>query len=145
MKDEAKTGERMPTAGPPPPSSYFSHSPSSLDPAALVSTLPTDDPDFAEIVAEFAGRLDQQLAAIRAAWEQRELGELASLAHWLKGSGGMAGFRTFTAPAAERERRAEAGRADPAQPDDVATTICESTDLASRIAVSDVPADRAGT
>ena len=100
----------------------------------LVSSLPTEDPDFAEIVVEFADRLNQQLGAIQTAWERRELGELASLAHWLKGSGGTAGFPAFTAPAAEIERRAKSDDLD-----DIARSIQELTDLASRIVIPASP------
>ena len=30
------------------------------------------------------------------AWQERNYGELANLAHWLKGSGGTVGFDAFT-------------------------------------------------
>jgi PAS domain S-box-containing protein len=70
----------------------------------LVSTLPIDDPEFFAIVEEFVERLEVQLAAMRTAWEGHNLAELARLAHWLKGSGGTAGFSAFTAPAAQLDR-----------------------------------------
>ena len=41
---------------------------------------------------------------MRRACEQDDLTQLAKLAHWLKGSGGTAGFDDFTAPAAELEQ-----------------------------------------
>ncbi len=69
------------------------------------STLPADDPDFCEIIAEFAVRLRQQLAAMRTAFEAGDYEELARLAHWLKGSGGMAGFQELTDLAQELEKR----------------------------------------
>ena len=41
-----------------------------------------------------------------------DLTELASLAHWLKGTGGTAGFPAFTEPAGLMERLARSGKTD---------------------------------
>ncbi len=60
------------------------------------STLPTDDVEFCEIIAEFEARLREKLAAMRTAFAEHDLETLAQLAHWLKGSGGTAGFHDFT-------------------------------------------------
>ncbi len=68
--------------------------------------MPQDDPEFCEIIVEFIGRLNQQLSAMRQAWDQQDLDELASLAHWLKGSGGTAGFAELTDPARKLEQLA---------------------------------------
>ena len=76
------------------------------------STLPTDDPDFCEIIAEFTVRLREQLAAMRMAFAAGNHDELAFLAHWLKGSGGMAGFREFTDLAKDLEKLAKAQASD---------------------------------
>ena len=73
----------------------------------LRSSLPVEDPDFAEIVVEFVDRLHEQLGQIRQACEQGELDELAKLAHWVKGSGGTAGFSMLTAPARMLESAAK--------------------------------------
>lgn len=63
----------------------------SLEP--LVSTLPTDgDPEMASVVAVFVGQLRAKRAEMRLAFQRQDLDELASLAHWLKGSGGTMGF-----------------------------------------------------
>ena len=51
-----------------------------------------DDPEFRRIVAGFIQRLREQAVAMQAAWERRDLEELARLAHWLKGAGGTVGF-----------------------------------------------------
>ena len=51
------------------------------------SALPTEDPDFREIVEEFIQRLQDQIAAMQRACDARDLPELARLAHWLKGAG----------------------------------------------------------
>jgi CheY-like chemotaxis protein/HPt (histidine-containing phosphotransfer) domain-containing protein len=95
------------------------------------STLPTDDPDFCEIIAEFAHRLREKLAAMRESAARRELDQLAQLAHWLKGSGGTAGFPDFTAPAAEL---LELARAEADAPR-IAERIGQIEDIAQRLVV----------
>ena len=71
--------------------------PGSLTP--ISSSLPTDDPEFCEIVVEFVDRLHEQLGAMQEAWERKDLDDWRQLAHWLKGSGGTAGFDALTDPA----------------------------------------------
>ena len=66
---------------------------------ALVSSLPLDDIDFFEIVAEFVERLASKLDEMEQAWRDGNYRRLTELAHWLKGSGGTAGFDAFTEPA----------------------------------------------
>ena len=78
----------------------------------LTSSLPTDDPEFCQIILEFIDRLHEQLSAMEQAWGNQDLSELARLAHWLKGSGGTAGFAALTDPARRlellaREKRVE--------------------------------------
>jgi signal transduction histidine kinase/CheY-like chemotaxis protein len=82
-----------------PVASYSLHEP-------IRSTLPTDDVEFCEIIIEFAARLHEKLSDIRCASSRGDYGELARLAHWLKGSGGTAGFAAFTAPAKALEQAA---------------------------------------
>ena len=65
---------------------------------ALFSTLPTEDPDFREIVEEFIPRLHDQLAAMQRALDAQDLPELARLAHWLKGAGGRRDFPLLQGP-----------------------------------------------
>jgi signal transduction histidine kinase/CheY-like chemotaxis protein/HPt (histidine-containing phosphotransfer) domain-containing protein len=83
----------------------------------LVCKLPLDDPEFREIVEEFVARLHVQLAAMRQALEGEHFEELGRLAHWLKGSGGTAGFPALTTAARSLEAllpgrsRAAVGRA----------------------------------
>jgi HPt (histidine-containing phosphotransfer) domain-containing protein len=101
----------------------------------IKSTLPMDDPDFHEVVVEFVDRLSDRLGEIQHAWEEKELTRVAQIAHWLKGSGGTAGFGAFTAPAKKLEQFAKAE-----QLDDVARAIEELRELASRIDVGDAPA-----
>jgi CheY-like chemotaxis protein len=75
----------------------------------LVSTLPLDDPEFQEIADEFVVRLEEKLAALRAAWESGDTRLVSEIAHWIKGSGGTAGFGEFTEPAAALELSAQQG------------------------------------
>jgi PAS domain S-box-containing protein len=72
----------------------------------MTSTLPTDDPDFRAIVVSFQQRLHEKMAEMRAALAASDLATLSGLAHWLKGTGGTAGFPAFTAPAGKLERLA---------------------------------------
>ncbi|HWE02799.1 MAG TPA: ATP-binding protein [Tepidisphaeraceae bacterium] len=78
----------------------------------LKSSLPSDDPEFCQIILEFIDRLHQQLGAMEEAWGKQDLSEVASLAHWLKGSGGTAGFAALTAPARKLEELAHQERLD---------------------------------
>jgi len=80
-------------------------------PQAIVSSLPADDPEFAEIILEFIERFSDKLEEIDTAWNNGQLEELANLAHWLKGSGGTAGFAQCTEPAARLEQFAKTNQA----------------------------------
>ncbi len=84
--------------------------------SALISTLPLDDPEFQEIVVEFAQTLATKLGAMQKAWEQQDTDALVMLAHWLRGSGGMAGFDAFTHPAGHLEKLARQGLWEQAHP-----------------------------
>ena len=81
---------------------------------AIHSSLPTDDPEFAAIVEEFVEHLRERLATMQSHCDAGQLDDLAREAHWLKGSGGTAGFDVFTVPAAELEQLAKRGDADAA-------------------------------
>jgi PAS domain S-box-containing protein len=94
----------------------------------LESTLPIEDPEFLEIVQEFADRLHEQIGEMQKAWEQQELSQLASLAHWLKGSGGTAGFHAFTNPAAKLERLVKEKRLD-----EISAALADVRDLGRRV------------
>jgi CheY-like chemotaxis protein/HPt (histidine-containing phosphotransfer) domain-containing protein len=84
--------------------------PAPVNEPRLHSTLPTDDPEFCEIVHEFIDHLQEQIEAMQRALEGEDCAELASLAHWLKGAGGTAGFGDFTSPAATLEKLAKANQ-----------------------------------
>jgi CheY-like chemotaxis protein len=118
-------GEISPTP-PVAPSRVTSSTPKDIP--MLESTLPIEDPDFLEIVQEFADRLHEQIAEMQKAWERQELSQLASLAHWLKGSGGTAGFNAFTDPAARLEKSAKERRLD-----EIAAALADVSDLGSRV------------
>ena len=101
--------------------------------APLISTLPMDDVDFREIVEEFVERLGEKLSAMEQACGSGDLEELARLAHWLKGSGGTAGFDDFTTPARTLEEFAKQG-----QEEQILDAVNELRRLAARI---EIPAE----
>ena len=78
----------------------------------LQSTLPTDDPDFREIAEEFVQRACEQWEAMKRAWANQNLEEMARLAHWFKGASGTAGFDAFTEPAKRMEQVVKARKRD---------------------------------
>ena len=82
------------------------------DDSPIVSRLASGGPRIRATIAKFAGRLDEKLDEMDAAWQARDFGELASLAHWLKGSGGTVGFDAFTEPAKHLEGLAKAETED---------------------------------
>jgi CheY-like chemotaxis protein/HPt (histidine-containing phosphotransfer) domain-containing protein len=100
------------------------------DRQAIVSSLPTDDAEFRQIVVDFVAYLEQQRAAMRNAWQQGDMEKLAFLSHSLKGTAGSAGFEVFTDPAKRVEQLAKNKR-----PDEVAAALQEIDDLAGRIVV----------
>jgi CheY-like chemotaxis protein/HPt (histidine-containing phosphotransfer) domain-containing protein len=67
-----------------------------------------DHPRLRAVVRKFAQQMPERMQAIESAWDRRDFENLASLAHWLKGSGGTAGFDAFTAPAKTLEQMAKA-------------------------------------
>jgi CheY-like chemotaxis protein/HPt (histidine-containing phosphotransfer) domain-containing protein len=92
------------------------------------SELPTDDPDIRDIVAEFVDCLHAKLPAMQDAHTRGDLAELARLAHWLKGSGGSAGFPALTAPARQVEKLAR-----DAECDSIEAALAELTEISARI------------
>jgi HPt (histidine-containing phosphotransfer) domain-containing protein len=73
----------------------------------IVSRL-ANHPKLRAVVRKFALQMPERMSAIEAAWRARDYATLAGLAHWLKGSGGTAGFDPFTAPARTLEQLAKA-------------------------------------
>ena len=78
----------------------------------IISTLPTEQLLFRELVMSFIRKLSGQLDTLQAAVNANDLDRVAELAHWLKGTGGTMGFDCFTEPAALLERHALSHRAD---------------------------------
>lgn len=70
---------------------------------AMVSELPMDDEEFAEIVSEFVDRFRCKLIEMHEARAHQNWRKLAELAHWLAGAGGSAGFPMLTTAARELE------------------------------------------
>jgi signal transduction histidine kinase/DNA-binding NarL/FixJ family response regulator len=97
--------------------------------APLVSELPTDDPEFAEIVHEFIGRAEEKVAAMHTAYAaDNNMAELAELSHWLKGAGGTAGFPILTETARQLESAISRGYAS-----DIEALLNKLDDLIGRI------------
>ncbi len=59
-------------------------------------------------ILKFVDTLDDKIAKMEAALDKKDMTELASLAHWLKGAGGTVGYDDFTKPAAALESCARA-------------------------------------
>ena len=102
--------------------------------APLASALPTSDPEFREIVAEFTQRFREKLTEMNAALSGSRYDELKLLAHWLKGAGGTAGFPILSAAASRLEEAIADGNASL-----VRAGLAELDGLAARIdsAISD--------
>jgi CheY-like chemotaxis protein/HPt (histidine-containing phosphotransfer) domain-containing protein len=115
------SGER--TAGAPLPGT---------DKQPLVSKLPTDDPEFREIIEEFIERLHAKLDEMRSAASQEDWRSLGQLTHWLKGSAGTAGFMELTRPAIALEAAIE--KADRSA---IAALLDDIAELAGRVAIAE--------
>ena len=76
----------------------------------IVSSLPLEDPEICEIVADFVAGLPEQMAVVRGAWAGGDVAELTRLAHRLKGTSGMAGFAELMAAFAQLEDLARQNR-----------------------------------
>jgi PAS domain S-box-containing protein len=110
--------EAAPIAPPQPP-------PTKADP---VRSRLHDHPKLKVVAQSFVDTLDSRKSAIRQAWEDRNYDSLASLGHWLKGTGGTAGFDVFTAPARSMEAAAHS-RSEA----ELEVAIAELLDLADRV------------
>jgi len=68
---------------------------------------PAADPKFRPIVLKFLPRLQEKVSLMENARLEGDYEALAELAHWLKGSGGMVGYDSFTDMAAHLEESAK--------------------------------------
>jgi PAS domain S-box-containing protein len=100
------------------------------DDTPIVSSLPTDDPEFREIVVGFVEKLFVEMESIREVVGTEDWEELAKKAHWLKGSAGTMGFHPMTEPARCLEMAAKSGRSE-----EVQTALAEVEGIISRISV----------
>jgi len=78
-------------------------------PAKTIRSVFADDPDMAEILAEFVATLPDRVAALEEHFETNNLAELLRLTHQLKGAGGGFGFDSLTAAAADLEQAVKQG------------------------------------
>jgi CheY-like chemotaxis protein len=86
---------------------------SELQPASpmlevIESSLPMDDEDFVMIANMFVQHLLEKIDLMESAWQTEDFEELYELGHWLKGSGGSAGFDAFNSPGKQLESYAKA-------------------------------------
>ena len=102
--------------------------PSSLPRQPLGSRLTGDESRVRRIVAEFAARLEEKLAAMDESLRVEDHASLAALAHWLKGAAGTVGFEAFTAPAEAIRLLASNGTTG-----DIAAKLHELHELAARV------------
>lgn len=84
------------------------------------------DPEFRQIVRQFASRLKIEHAAMLGDLREGAFTQLGQRAHWLKGTGGTVGFSEFTVPARDLETFAKRG--DPSGIPDLLRQIEELAD-----------------
>jgi PAS domain S-box-containing protein len=70
------------------------------------------DPRFQGVISQFGDKLKEELARAELAWQNKNMEELAVIAHWLKGAGGTVGFDDFTEPAATLENLAKSAQVE---------------------------------
>jgi PAS domain S-box-containing protein len=71
------------------------------------STLPTDDDEIRELVAEFTATIPDRIEAMQQALALLDFDEIGALAHALKGAGGTAGYGCLTDVSARIEQCAK--------------------------------------
>jgi PAS domain S-box-containing protein len=98
--------------------------------APLFSTLPTENPDFREIVEGFIPRLHEQIDVMERAFQEKNFQELGRLAHWLKGAAGTVGFPAFTQPAKQIDKQVKEQ-----QYDSIEIILAEIHELGERVAL----------
>jgi len=108
--------------------------PLASDPAEPIVSRYDSNPKLQPTIAKFARRMVDKLDAMDEACEAGDYDELASLAHWLKGSAGTVGFDAFTQPARILELAAKERKQAEVEP-----AIATLRDLADRIEVTGTP------
>ncbi|MCA9137612.1 MAG: response regulator [Planctomycetales bacterium] len=102
------------------------------------TTIPIDDEELREVVANFIDRLDARISGMEDAVRQADFNTVRSEAHWLKGSGGTVGFGELTNPALKLENAAKVGDAELAL-----EILQEIQSIRARIVSPVAPADSA--
>lgn len=98
----------------PAPDQRFS---SGTTPSAAIKPLVSrfsDQPEFERMIHSFLRSLEENMEKMEQAYQHQDWTSLASLAHWLKGSGSTVGFDEFTKPALALETFAQARQRDQA-------------------------------
>jgi CheY-like chemotaxis protein/HPt (histidine-containing phosphotransfer) domain-containing protein len=78
----------------------------------IACALDLNDEIFREIVQEFSDKVRSQVERMKLSLAAGDWNDLVELAHWLKGSGGTAGYEQFTIPAGRLERLAKEQKRD---------------------------------
>ena len=95
-------------------------------------------PRLRRVVIAFGEQLNAKLQAMDEAHSRGDFEALASLAHWLKGSGGTVGYDTFFEPARLLEESAKAGDTSA-----IGDAVAVLHAMAARLLVPDEPAANA--
>jgi HPt (histidine-containing phosphotransfer) domain-containing protein len=90
-------------------------------------------PKLRAVARKFGMQMPEKMTVIEQACSARDFQTLAGLAHWLKGSGGTAGYDLFTTPAKQLEQAAKAQDKEKAD-----LLVAELRELVDRIVL---PAD----
>jgi len=106
-EDTGNGPHATPVAGKVTKSSHSADDVDSVADTPVISELIDRDPRMAAIVDQFMDRLSSQMGAMRHAIEEERYGDVADLAHWLKGSGGNVGFPELGPMAAELQMSAK--------------------------------------
>tara|TARA_R110002111_G_scaffold262860_1_gene341902 strand:- start:3913 stop:5931 length:2019 start_codon:yes stop_codon:yes gene_type:complete len=80
----------------------------------IPSDLPTEIPQLFQIVQDFILRFADKIEQMQNASNESDWPRLEDLAHWLKGTGGTAGFSCLTEPALQLELAAKCKEQEPA-------------------------------
>jgi PAS domain S-box-containing protein len=129
--DDVKTALTVLQVQPTPPTTDSRSDQSTSSTTPIVSRLATNK-RLVPAVRRFAGRLNEQLAALDEAARNRDFVEVAALAHWLKGAAGTVGYDEFTDPAIQLEQYAKAEAETP-----VRSLLSEIRALSHRLEVPD--------
>ena len=127
------SGEFCPVGGSPKgPHSHSEPQASTSANSRLRSSLPTEIPEFRDIVASFVGSIQETMSTLRACQLDMNYLQLREIAHRLKGTGGTVGFPDFTEPSSRLQQAAE--KRDDAT---IAEMLNELENIVSRIDMPD--------